>query len=196
MRLPPGNGTRNDAEVPHLLSVASTERQPDVRLIRGHDRRPVGSEREHIELEDAAADLEKACDHPAERRTTLEVGAAADRGGYFTRVDDRARLQIFFDRAAREEQVHPRETRGDDENHQRTEDDELVADAEAHGGLGASPGGDESAPLAAAEGQAPRVLEAADDHARDGSTPRPAAATRPHAMSEARASRLSEHALW
>ena len=155
MSLGPGDGARDDAAVLHLFGVAPTERQPDVRLVRGDDRRPLGSEGENIELEHTATDLEEACDQPMERGTALELAAAADGGGHLTRVDDRAVLQIFFDRLAREDQVDPGEPRGRDENDQCAEKNELVPDAEAHAIPGPSPEGDDPALPSAVVAAAP-----------------------------------------
>ena len=121
-------------------------------------------------MEHARPDLEQALDQLADG-LGLELTAAADGGRHLTRIDDRAVLEVFLDRPAREDEAHPGEPRRHDEDRQGTEEDELVPDAEAHATARPSPEGDDRVVSAAAVAAAPRTRDVPGDHARDGSTP-------------------------
>ncbi len=124
---------RDEAAGPHLLGVVPGEGEQRLRPAARDDRRDLlGGEGDHVQLENGPAQLDQAPDPPQDR-LGLERRPVADGDGHLARVEDGPRLEVFLDGAAGEEDVGPREARGHHDDDQRAQDDQLVADPDAHG---------------------------------------------------------------
>src|SRR5262249_2607077 len=122
---------------PRALDVFAREGQPPIRVARGHHGRgDAGGEGEHVELADVLADVEDLPDLLAEDLGALQLALIADGGGKLAGEGDRALSEVLLDPAASEAQAESGESEGHPDEDGDAQQDQLDADAEAHGSSG------------------------------------------------------------